>query len=182
VLWVSFGMLLGLVAGLAIHFGLESRNSAGGNSSLPLEELKLRAMATHGSDTFAMATGPADENVDALFTLDYLTGDLSAFVLNPRTGTFNAMFRTNIWKEMPPEKGKKASYVMATGRWEPLKGGAGGQRPPDSVIYVADCNTGYFAAYYFPWATGISNNVGTGGTGSLIMLDFGKARDLKLRK
>src|SRR5438477_8084572 len=74
VLWVSFGMLLGLVAGLAVHFGLESRDSAGSHSGLPLEELKLRAMATHGSDTFAMATGPADENVDALFTLDYLTG------------------------------------------------------------------------------------------------------------
>ena len=180
ILLVSFGMLLGLVAGLAIHFGMDAKNS--GSPTLPLEELKLRAAASHGSETFAMATGAADENVDAVFLLDYLTGDLTCCVLNTRTAKFNAIFKTNVWKELPVEKGKKATYVMCTGTWNPLKGGAGGARPADCILYVADCNTGYFAAYSFPWQSGLSNNVGVGGAGAMVTLDMGKARDLKLRQ
>ncbi|MCE9526514.1 MAG: hypothetical protein K8R36_10715 [Planctomycetales bacterium] len=180
-LWVSLGLLLGLATGLAVHVGLESRQSTG-DSGFPLEELKLRASATHGSETFAMATGPSDEDGEAVMMLDYLTGDLTCFVLNPRLGKFNAMFRTNIWKEMPPEKGKKATYVMCTGNWNPLKSGAEGLRPADCILYVADCNTGNFAAYSFPWSVNANKNVGPPMNGAMVTLDIGKARDLKLRK
>ena len=179
-LWVSMGLLLGLATGLAVHVGLESRHSD--DSGFGLEELKLRATASHGSKTFAMATGAADENGEAVLMLDYLTGDLTCFVLNPRSAKFNAMFRTNIWKELPPEKGKEASYVMCTGSWSPLKGGANGARPADCVVYVADCNTGYFVAYSFPWQGGANANVGPPLNGAMVTLDFGKARDLKLRQ
>lgn len=180
-LWVSLGLLLGLSTGLAVHIGLESRQTSDGKS-LALEELKLRATASHGSETFAMATGPSDENAEAVMMLDYLTGDLTCFVLNPRLGKFNAMFKTNIWKELPPEKGKKASYVMCTGTWNTLKGGPDGLRPADCVLYVADCNTGYFVAYSFPWQAAANTNVGPPLNGAMVTLDFGKARDLKLRK
>ena len=182
VLLISFGVLLGLVGGLALHFGLEWRSTNGSAPVLPLDELKLRAAASHGSETFAMATGAADENGEAVFMLDYLTGDLSCFVLHSRTNKFNAMFKTNVWKELPVEKGKKATYVMCTGSWSPLKGGANGQRPADCVVYIADCNTGYFAAYSFPWVSGASTNVGNPIQGPMVTLDFGKARDLKLRQ
>lgn len=114
--------------------------------------------------------------------LDYLTGDLTCFVLNPRSTKFNAMFRTNIWKELPPTKGKKASYVMCTGGWNPLKGGEGGGRPADCVVYVADCNTGGFVAYSFPWQAGANANIGPVITAPMVTLDVGKARDLKLRQ
>ena len=178
-LWVSLGLLLGLATGLAVHIGLESRQS--GDSGFPLEELKLRATASHGSDTFAMATGASDGDSEAVMTMDYLTGDLTCFVLNPRSAKFNAMFRTNVWKELPPTKGKKASYVMCTGRWNPLKGGEGGGRPADCVVYVADANTGNFAAYSFPWQAGANSNIGPAITAPMVTLDVGKARDLKLR-
>src|SRR6185369_585938 len=100
ILWVSFGLLLGLATGFAVHVGLESRQF--GDSGFPLEELKLRATASHGSDTFAMATGASDGDSEAVMTMDYLTGDLTCFVLNPRSGKFNAMIKTNVWKELPP--------------------------------------------------------------------------------
>jgi hypothetical protein len=176
-LWVSLGLLVGLCAGLALHIGLGSRDSSG----LTFEEIKLKATASHGSDTFAMATGASDEDAEAVMTLDYLTGDLTTFVLNPRSAKFNAMFRTNIWKELPPTKGKKASYVMCTGTWNPLKGGESGARPAGCVIYVADCNTGYFAAYSFPWQAAANTNIGPAITAPMVLLDVGKARDLKLR-
>ena len=171
-LWVSLGILLGLSTGLAVHIGLESRQSAAG-LGLPLEELKLKASATHGADTFAMATGPIDDT-EAVFMLDYLTGDLTCFVINPRTAKFGAMFRTNVWKEMPVEKGKgKPSYVMCTGTWSYKGGSTGGNKIGDCVVYVADTNTGAFAAY----SVVVSGTGGTIGT-----LDLGKARDLKLRQ
>jgi hypothetical protein len=176
-LWVSLGLLLGLSAGLALHIGLGSRESAG----LSLEEIKLKAMAAQGADTFAMVTGPSDSDAEAIMTLDYLTGDLTTFVLNPRSTKFNAMFRTNVWNELPPTKGKKASYVMCTGTWNPLKGGEGGARPADCVVYVADANTGNFAAYTFPWQGGANTNIGPPITASMILLDKGKARDFKGR-
>ena len=178
-LWVSLGLLLGLATGLAVHIGLESHQSA--DSGFPLEELKLKATASHGSDTFAMCTGASDEDAEAVMLLDYLTGDLTCFVLNPRAAKFNAMFRTNIWKELPPTKGKKASYVMCTGTWNPLKGGGDGLRPAGCVVYVADSNTGYFAAYSFPWQASANTNIGPVITAPMEMLDWGKARDLKLR-
>ena len=171
VLWLSLGLLLGLTTGLAVHVGLESRPSAGG-SGLPLEELKLRASASHGSETFAMATGMLDDT-EGVFMLDYLTGDLTCFVLNSRTGKFAAMFRTNVWKEMPVEKGKKPTYVMCTGAWSFQGGNSGGGRMGDCVVYVADCNSGAFVAY---------SVVINGARGSITALDGGKARDLKLRE
>ena len=170
--WLSLGLLLGLTTGLAVHVGLESRQSAGG-SGLPLEELKLRASASHGSETFAMATGTLDDT-EAVFMLDYLTGDLTCFVMNSRTAKFGAMFHTNVWKELPVEKGKaKPAYVMCTGGWSYKGGSSGGGKFGDCVIYVADCNTGKFAAY---------SVVGNGATGTIAVLDGGKARDLKLRE
>ncbi len=179
-LWVSLGLLLGLATGLAVHIGLESRQS--GDSGFPLDELKLRASASHGSDNFAMATGASDGDAEAVMMLDYLTGELTCFVLNPRSTKFNAMFRTNVWKELPPTKNKKASYVMCTGTWNPLKGGEGGGRPADCVVYVADANTGYFVAYSFPWQAGANANIGPVITAPMVTLDVGKARDLKLRQ
>lgn len=171
-LWVSLGLLLGLATGLALHIGLESRPSSAG-PVLPLEELKLKASASHGSDTFAMATGVIEDS-EAVFMLDYLTGDLTCFVINPRTAKFGAMFRTNVWKELPVEKGKgKPSYVMCTGAWSYKGGSTGGAKFGDCVVYVADANTGDFAAYTVAVA-------GTGGT--IGTLDKGKARDLKLRQ
>ena len=178
-LWVSLGLLLGLATGLAVHIGLDSRQSA--DSGSLLEELKLKATASHGSDTFAMCTGASDGDAEAVMMLDYLTGDLTCFVLNPRSLKFNAMFRTNVWKELSPTKGKKASYVMCTGTWNPLKGGEGGGRPADCIVYVADCNTGGFVAYSFPWQAAANTNIGPPITGAMVTLDFGKAADRKLR-
>ncbi|MBC7856888.1 MAG: hypothetical protein IAF94_25945 [Pirellulaceae bacterium] len=172
VLWLSLGLLLGLATGLAVHVGLENRPSAGG-FGLPLEELKLRASASHGSETFAMATGMLDDT-EGVFMLDYLTGDLTCFALNSRQpAKFYAMFHTNVWQELPVEKGKKPTYVMCTGAWSYRGGTSGGGKAAECVVYVADCNTGGFVAY---------SVVVNGAKGSITALDGGKARDLKLRQ
>ena len=78
----SAGIVIGLIVGL---------NVAGLWPSIP-----LHATATHGLDKFAIATGLVDDSVEALYFLDFLTGDMRAAVINPKTGKFNSFFTRNI--------------------------------------------------------------------------------------
>ncbi len=43
-----------------------------------MPETVLNASASHGGETFAMATGPVDADVEGLFMLDFLTGELQS--------------------------------------------------------------------------------------------------------
>jgi hypothetical protein len=144
----------GVVIGLAIGGGLALGLIIGQrNATLPdsvLAELKLKAMASHGSDTFAIATGPVDDDVEGLYTLDFLTGDLSCFVVNARNGAFGGLFKTNVAAMMGAEKGKKPNYLMVTGQINAV-GNYGGARPAACLCYVVDANTGDVAAFSFPW-------------------------------
>src|ERR1044071_1236909 len=80
---------IGLVVGLIVGLNLE-----GLWPSVP-----LHAAATHGIDKFAIATGLVDNTVEALYFLDFLTGDMRAAVINPKTGKFNAFFTRKILPE-----------------------------------------------------------------------------------
>ena len=152
----AWGMLAaGVVIGLAIGGGLALGLLIGrGNGPLPdsvLAELRLKAMASHGSDTFAIATGPVDDDVEGLYTLDFLTGDLSCYVINPRNGQFGGYFKSNVSQVLGTEKGKKPNYLMVTGQIN-TAGNYGGGRPAACLCYVVDSNTGAAAAFTFPWA------------------------------
>ena len=194
-IWLVAGVCLGLTIGLATTAGvlLGSRQSAaqsefGASGFLPgshqaaaqskFSELKLQAMGAMGSDTMAVTTGPVDEEAEGVFFLDFLTGDLQCFVMNPRVGKFTGWFKTNIVKDLPVEKGKKPAYVMVTGAWSPTRGG-GNARPAQCVVYVCDTNSGVFAAYTFPWVKGNSSTLQTQAS-PMITLDGGRARTLQL--
>ena len=181
--WMGTGLVMGLSMGIMLAAGVligtqHQSDVAGG---FPLAELKLSASAAHGNETIAIATGPMDGNVDGIFLLDFLTGDLSCFVLHPRQGKFTIAFKTNVVKDLPVEQGKKPAYALATGRIN-VVGQSSNVKPAASVVYVADCNTGVFAAYTMPWASGLTN-YNTGLVAAPMNLqDIGKARDLKLRE
>ena len=182
--WVGAGVSLGLAIGVALAVGifLGMKGQGGGAADeLPLE-LRLRASAAHGSDTFAMATGPVDGNVDAVFCLDFLTGDLNGYVLHPRNGKFFAAFRGNVLDKLPVEQGKTPKYALALGRFTTVSSYTN-VKPGGSVVYVADCNTGKVAAYGFPWDKSITVNPPTGVLGGvrMIPLDHADARNIKLR-
>ena len=184
--WMGAGVAIGLAIGLAVAIGFTVGMSRGGNDDLagrfPIDELKLKAFAAHGNETFAMATGPVDGTVDGVFCLDFLTGDLTGYVLHPKSGRFGAAFKTNIIKDLPNEQGKKPAYAMALGRINPVSSYSN-VKPGGSIIYVADCNTGNVAAYCFPWNDTISRNPQQNLVAAqLITLDKAKARDLKIRE
>jgi hypothetical protein len=109
----SWGMLaIGLVAGLtlggAMAVGMVLGQRGPALSRLPsLADIELKAAASHGADTFAIATGYVDEDVEGLYTLDFLTGDLQCFVVNPRTGATGGWFKANVANVLSVERGKK---------------------------------------------------------------------------
>ena len=98
--WLAAGLTLGLIVGL---------NAAGLWPSIP-----LHASATEGLDKFAFATGLVDQEVEALYFLDFLTGDLTAAVINPKTGKFNSKFTRNIAADFGAA-GKGTRYMIVTG-------------------------------------------------------------------
>jgi hypothetical protein len=179
----AWGMLaLGLVLGLAIGGGmaigilLTPRGVAG----LPgLGDLQLKAMASHGSDTFAIATGPVDDDVEGLFTLDFLTGDLNCFVVNPRNGAMGGWFKANVANVLSVERGKKPSYLIATGTIN-TAGSYSGARPAASLCYVVDANSGEVAAFTFPWAKA-ATTAGVQQASEMRLVGKWKARSVDLR-
>ncbi len=132
---LGWGLVLGLIVGL---------NVQGIWPSVP-----LHASATHGLDKFAIATGLVDTGVEALYFLDYLTGDMRAAVINPKTGKFNAFFSRNIAADFGGA-GRNTGYLMVTGSADMPRGTSKFQYAR-SIVYVADASTGQVAAYTVPW-------------------------------
>jgi hypothetical protein len=130
---------LGLVLGLVIGLNLEGL----------WPTMPLHATATHGIDKFAIATGLVDNSVEALYFLDFLTGDMRAAVINPKTGKFNAFFTRNIAADFGGA-GRNSGYLMVTGAVN-MPRGANNYQFADSIVYVAEASTGKVVAYTIPW-------------------------------
>lgn len=133
--YVLAGGVLGLIVGL---------NVAGVWPSVP-----LHATATQGLDKFAIATGLVDESVEAIYFLDFLTADMSAAVINPKNGKFNAFFTRNIAADFGALN-KNPRYLIVTGFADMPRGRANFQFAK-SVVYVAEASSGQVAAYAIPW-------------------------------
>jgi hypothetical protein len=140
--WTNRGPAMlgvGIVAGLVVGLNIQ-----GIWPSVP-----LHASATHGLDKFAIATGLVDDEVEALYFLDYLTGDMRAAVVNPKTGEFNAFFTRNIAADFGGA-GRSSGYLMVTGSASMPRGRADFQYA-QSIVYVAEATTGVVATYTIPW-------------------------------
>jgi len=176
------GFAVGLLVGGALSAGIWLGEGRDANREFAAQfaELKLKASASHGADTFAVATGPVDEDVEGLFTLDFLTGDLQCFVINPRTAGVGGRFATNVndAKIFGAKKGKKPNFLLVTGQLNSSGGYAGGGRLANSICYVVDANSGEVAAFGFPWNKTAVNN---GGVQAFPMIPMGKwsARELR---
>ncbi|MBI2477339.1 MAG: hypothetical protein HYV60_01415 [Planctomycetia bacterium] len=138
-LGLSFGAILG--AAVAVQFS---------SPRIQLPTTLLNASATHGGTTMAIATGPIQEGVEGVFILDFITGELTCSVLNPRTGVLGGAFKANVVADLGVEQGKQPQYLMVTGAAN-FRTQGGNIAPAESVVYVADANTGRYVAYWLPW-------------------------------
>jgi hypothetical protein len=118
----------------------------------------LHTVATDRQDTLALSTGQVDDGVEAVFTLDFLTGDLHGAVLNPGTRTFTATYHRNITEDLKVETGKNPKYVMVTGQTY-LRTGSNFRLSP-CAIYIAELTSGNMAVYSFAYNPSVISRPG----------------------
>ncbi len=137
----------------------------------------VHATATHGEGNFAIATGPADNGIEAFYFLDFLTGDLRAAVVSRRRGDFTAFFEYNIQNDFEPTKNPK--YLMVTGQAN-LPRGSGNIQLGNSLIYIAEATTGQVNAYALPFNANL-NAAGKSQRASFIHMAGGSFRTTFVR-
>lgn len=117
----------------------------------------LHAVATDHSDAFAIATGPLDDETEAIYFLDFATGNLKASALSPITRRFNAVFYANVQQDLGVEPAQNPKYLMVTGRAR-FRPNGGTVQPSQSIVYVAELTSGRAVAYAAPWAEHQANS------------------------
>jgi hypothetical protein len=169
-LLVGVGMMVGAITGLGVR-----------SDAIALDEIKLRASAASATDTFAICTGAVDDEGEAIFCLDFITGELQCFVLDARNGKVAGWFGTNVTEALKRgDDTKKPRYVMVTGGIS-ARGVTGNARPAASVIYVADGLSGEIAAYSFLWNQSAKNSY-QGQRGRMTVVEKFKGRTVELRE
>ncbi len=151
---LAIGLLLGLILG-----GL-------------WPDAPLHATATDRVDNFAIATGFVDDEIEAVYFLDFLTGTLRVAVVSNVMPSFQARYEANINADLANVvafinaggEGRNRSvtgqiqlpqtpnYLMVTGVADLRRGASARQRPGRSLVYVAETNTGILLAYAVPWS------------------------------
>lgn len=119
----------------------------------------IHASATDRVENFAIATGFVDQETEAVFYLDYLTGNLNAAVLSRRSAAFQSHFTTNVHADLKKvidfnggavQVPQSPNYLMVTGTVNLTTKGR--SYYGNTVVYVAETNTGIVMAYAVPWS------------------------------
>jgi len=136
-----------LLAGVVVGLGL----------AMLVPSDPIEAVATDRLENFAICTGPVDEDSEAVYTLDFVSGKLQAKVISPVTGQFFAQFEREIAADFQLQPGGNPRYVMVTGLTR-LRRQPGNVQPGRSAIYVAELTSGLVAAYAVPWSQAASTS------------------------
>lgn len=127
-----------LLAGIALMLLLTDRIPPSAN-----------AMTAYGTEKKSLVTVPLDSGMEAVVTLDHITGDMTGYVLNRLNGQFFIRYRHNVTSEFPQHGG---AYLMATGLAD-FRGFKSNTRVAAGVIYVSEESSGRVVAYAIPWNT-----------------------------
>jgi hypothetical protein len=115
-----------------------------------LPHTPLHAVATDRTETYIIATGLLDSDVEAVFFLDCLTGDLLCAVLGKSTGGFTSVYRYNVLQDLQVDPSKNPHFLMVTGLAD-FRSGNNRNYGGATVVYVAETTVGKIAAYAVPW-------------------------------
>jgi hypothetical protein len=107
----------------------------------------VHAMTAHGTEKKTMATVPLDGGMEAVVTLDHVTGDLTGYVINRINGQFFIRYRYNLTQDFPQHRG---AYLMAAGLAD-FRGFKSNARLGGGVVYVSEETSGQICAYGLPW-------------------------------
>ncbi|MFO0916398.1 MAG: hypothetical protein U0795_25805 [Pirellulales bacterium] len=162
---------------LALAMGLGWGAAAGLYFSAPakpvfLPEIPLGASSSVISERFSIATGSVDDEVEGLFVLDSITGELQCHVMNVRTAKFGGKFRRSVLNDLGVVPRKDAQLALVTGYAHFARSGRV-SRVSNSVVYVIDPSTGTYVAYALAWRPEMAN-AGREQGGTLELLDRGQ--------
>jgi hypothetical protein len=153
----SIGLGIGIGIGVGVIVGL----LFGG----VWPQTPLHATATDRTDSFAMASGLVEDNVEAVYFLDFLTGDLNAVVMGRQSGHFTSYFKTNVAADMGIDATKNPRYMLITGTVDLRR--ASRLQYSQALVYVAEITTGKVTAYAIPWSQALQQG-GQGGVQPLV--------------
>lgn len=100
----------------------------------------------------SLASGMITDGVEGIFALDHQSGALYCWVLDPRSLALVAEYSGNVPALLGLEQGGEYDFVMSTGQLPNQAGRAGNARPIQSVVYVAEGNSGKVGGFSFQWA------------------------------
>ena len=155
---------IGLVVGLLLATGL-------------WPQTPLHAVATDRCESFAISTGYCDDSIEAVWFLDFVTGDLRAVVLSKQSGTFNAFFSRNITADLAVDASKSPRFVIASGAADLRRTGGTRVATSRSILYVAEGTSGIVAAYSIPWSSAAWTS-GQRQAGQILLLDKTRFRNV----
>lgn len=117
----------------------------------PHEE--LRAGATDHSDKFAICTVDVQPVMpEAIFVLNFTTGELRGAAMNPQTGQFTNYWIGNVAQDFQiAGKGANTKYAIIPGQGF-LSGnnqGGGGGAVAAGIIYIGELSSGKIMSYRF---------------------------------
>ncbi|MCE5267402.1 MAG: hypothetical protein LLG00_05900 [Planctomycetaceae bacterium] len=112
----------------------------------------LYAVATDRTDTFGAATGPVDNEVEAFYVLDFLTGNLKAFVPGKQPGSWTGYFFRDVAADLGVDPQKNSKYFITTGIATPRRAGGNRLQWSTAMCYVGEVSSGKMAAYSIPWS------------------------------
>jgi hypothetical protein len=135
------------------------------------------AMTVHGTDKKTMLTVPLNAGMEAVVTLDHVTGDMTGYVLNRVNGQFFIRYRYNVTQDFPQHRG---AYLMAAGLAD-FRGFNSNDRVANGVIYVSEETSGRVCAYAIPWNPQFATSGAAVQDLTFIPLDHAQTRFTELR-
>lgn len=142
---VAIALLVGLTTGVGVYVG---NRLAQDREIHVMPPINLNAGTAARTKSMSMATGLIDGNVEGLFVLDHLTGNLQCWLLNTRTGQVGGIYRANAAADLQlAGKAGQPEYMMTTGNFFFSGGNAGNNAPSQSICYVGDANSGNVVGY-----------------------------------
>jgi hypothetical protein len=122
-----------------------------------LPRTPIHATATDSTDTFKMATGFLDTNLEAVFMFDCLTGDLMAVALQKPPQGFGGIWRyNNVLNDLGVDPSKNPKFLMVTGMAD-MEGGSTTSYLGYTALYIVELTSGKMAAYGIPFKRSLWN-------------------------
>lgn len=109
------------------------------------------AFTSDRNDKFAVTTALTGPTSEAVFVLDFLTGQVRGFALDRTASQYMWVYSRSVAQDFGVDPNKPARYALVSGMAQAT--GRGGAAFAPSYLYVAELSSGRVQAYAIPYRT-----------------------------